>query len=179
MFGISKQIGLAKLIQHAKLLVWDEDLMTHRFAAECIYRSLRDLCSCDLPFGGKVIVFEGDFRHILPVVRHGTQADSSSACLNRSSLWRLVQVLKLTINMHLKSLSLQDSAEVCNFSDFLLRVGEGTKSENENHMIHLDQRFVVPGGSAADSVTTVYGDIRQYYNDAEYINRRILIPLIS
>ena len=77
--------------------------------------------------------------------------------------------------MRLKSLSLQDSAEVRKFSDFLLRVGEGTEPENENHMIHLDQRFVVPGGSAADLVTAVYGDIRQYYNDAEYINRRILM----
>ena len=77
--------------------------------------------------------------------------------------------------MRLKSLSSQDSAEIRNFSDFLLRVGEGTEPENENHMIHLDQRFVVPGGSAADLVTAVYGDIRQYYNDAEYINRRILM----
>ena len=77
--------------------------------------------------------------------------------------------------MRLKSLSLQDSSEFCKFSDFLLRVGEGTEPENENHMIHLDQRFVVPGGSAADFVTAVYGDIRQYYNDAEYINRRILM----
>ena len=175
MCGISKQTVLAKLIQRANLLVWDEAPMTHRFAAECIDRSLRDLCSCDLPFGGKVIVFGGDFRQILPVVRHGTQADVSSACLNRSPLWRFVQVLKLTINMRLKSLSLQDSAEVRKFSDFLLRVGEGTEPENENHMIHLDQRFEVPGGSAADLVTAVYGDIRQYYNDAEYINRRILM----
>ena len=51
--------------------------MTHRIAAECI----------DLPFCGKVIVFGGDFRQILvPVVRHGTQADVSSACLNRVPL---------------------------------------------------------------------------------------------
>lgn len=49
--------------------------MTHRFAAECIDRTLRDLCSCDLPFGEKVIVFGGDFRQIQPVVRHGPQAD--------------------------------------------------------------------------------------------------------
>ena len=90
MRGISKQTVLAKLIQRAKLLVWDEAPMTHRFAAECIDRSLRDLCSCDLPFCGKVIVFGGDFRQILPVVRHGTQADVSSACLNRSPLWRFV-----------------------------------------------------------------------------------------
>ena len=41
--GISKQTVLAKLIQRAKLLVWDEAPMTHRFTAECIDRSLRDL----------------------------------------------------------------------------------------------------------------------------------------
>ena len=61
--------------------------------------------------------------------------------------------MKLTINMRLKYLSLQASAEVRKFSDFLLRIGESTKSEYENHMIHLNQRFVVPGGSAADLVT--------------------------
>ena len=44
MCGISKQTVLAKLIQRANLLVWDEAAMTHRFAAECIDRSLRDLC---------------------------------------------------------------------------------------------------------------------------------------
>ena len=43
---------LAKQIQRAMLLVWDEAHMTHRFAAECIDRSLRDLYSCDLPFSG-------------------------------------------------------------------------------------------------------------------------------
>ena len=35
MCGVCKQTVLAKLIQHAKLLVWDEAPMTHRFAAEC------------------------------------------------------------------------------------------------------------------------------------------------
>ena len=85
---ISKQTVLAKIIQRAKLLVWDDAPLTHRFAAECIDRSLRDLCSCDLLFGGKVIVFGGDFRLILPVVRHGTQGDVPSACLSRSPLWR-------------------------------------------------------------------------------------------
>ena len=80
MGGISKQTVLAKLIQRGELLVWDE---AHIFAAECINRSLRDMCSCDLPFGGKVNVFGGDFPQILPVVRHGIQADVSSACLNR------------------------------------------------------------------------------------------------
>ena len=55
--NISKQSALAKLIKSAKLLVWDKSPMIHRHAAEYIDRSLRDLCSCDLPLGGKVIVW--------------------------------------------------------------------------------------------------------------------------
>ena len=103
--NISKQSALAKLIQSAKLLVWDEAPMIHRHAAECIDRSLRDLCSCDLPFGGKVIAFGGDFRQILPVIRHGTRSEVVSTCLNRSPLWSCVKVMKLTINMCLQRLS--------------------------------------------------------------------------
>ena len=94
-----------------------------------MYRSeLRDLCSCDRPFGEKVIVFGGDFRQILPVIRHGTRSEVVSACLNRSPLWRSVKVMKLTINMRLQRLSSQDFVEVSEFSDFLLRVGEGTET---------------------------------------------------
>ena len=44
-------------------------------------------------------MFGGDFRQILPVIRHGTEADVVSACLNRSPLWSNIKVLKLTINM--------------------------------------------------------------------------------
>ena len=100
--NITKQSALAKLIQGAKLLVWDEAPMMHKHAAECIDRTLRDLCSNDLPFGGKVIAFGGDFRQILPIIRRGSRAEVVSACLNRSSLWHHVKVMKLTINMRLR-----------------------------------------------------------------------------
>ena len=67
--NITKQSCLAQLIQRATLLVWDEAPMTHKHVAECIDRTLRDICSCDFPFGGKVMVFGGDFRQILPVIK--------------------------------------------------------------------------------------------------------------
>ena len=102
--SISKQIALARLIQRTRRFVGDEAPMIHRHAAECIDRTLRYLCSFDIPFGGKVIVFGGDFRQILPVIRHGTEADVVSACLNRSLLWSHVEVLKLTINMRPRNL---------------------------------------------------------------------------
>ena len=59
--SISKQSAIARLNQRTRLFVWDEALMIHRHAAERNDRTLRDLCSCDIPFGGKVIVFGGDF----------------------------------------------------------------------------------------------------------------------
>ena len=115
--------------------------MIHRHAAECIDRTLRDVCSCELPFGGRVIVFGGDFRQILPVIRHSTTAQVVSACINRSLLWHHVRVMKLTMNMRLQSLDHQNSAKVSNFSDFLLRVGEDTEPENESSMIHLNSKY--------------------------------------
>ena len=112
--------ALAQLIKRTKLLVWDEACMSNKHVAECVDRSLRDICSCDLPFGGKVIVFGCDFRQIPPIVKHGSRAEVVSSCLNRSYLWRHVKVLKLTINMRLQTLSSQDAHEVSKFSNFLL-----------------------------------------------------------
>ena len=145
--NVTKQSALAKLIQGAKLLVWDEAPMIHKHAAECIDRTLRDLCSNDLPFGGKVIGFGSDFQQILPIIRRGSRAEVVSACFNRSSLWHHVKVMKLTINMRLRMDSCQDHEEVSNLSDLLLRVGEGTEPHDENNMIHLDHKYVVRGES--------------------------------
>ena len=84
--NIPKQSALARLIKMMKLLMWDEACMSNKHVAKCVDRSLRDICSCYLPFGGKVVVFGGDFRQILPVVKHGSRAEVLSACLNRSQL---------------------------------------------------------------------------------------------
>ena len=173
--SITKQSVLARLIQRASLLVWDEAPMSHKHVDECMDQTLRDLCSCDLPFGGKDIVFGGYFRLILPVIRRGTRGDVVSACLNSSSLWRYVNVLNLTINMRLRKLSSQDSLEVSEFSNFLLRVGEGTELEDENHMIHIDDKFVVPGNDISDLVSSVYGDIVNNYLDQNSMSLRILM----
>ena len=140
----------------------------------CIDRTLRDLCSCELPFGGKIIVFGGDFRQILPVIRHCTRAQVVSACINRTSLWQHVKVMKLTINMRLQSLDHQDSAEVRNFSEFLLRV-EGTEPENDSNMIHLDAKYVVRGETIADLAANVYANIKEKYNNGDYNTSHIMM----
>ena len=56
--SISKQSALARLIQRTRLFVWDEAPMTHRHAAECIDRTLRDLCSCYIHSVAKLLCLE-------------------------------------------------------------------------------------------------------------------------
>jgi len=61
--------------------------MTHRHAFEAVDRTLKDLMKAidpsleDKPFGGKVVVFGGDFRQILPVVIKGGCEDIVGSCL--------------------------------------------------------------------------------------------------
>ena len=67
--------------------------MMHRHAFEALDRSLRDIMGAidkrykHIPFGNKIIVFGGDFRQILPVVRKGSRSDIIKASFNRSLLW--------------------------------------------------------------------------------------------
>ncbi|GJX10307.1 uncharacterized protein Tco_0200166, partial [Tanacetum coccineum] len=76
MCSISADGDLAELIREAKLIIWDEAPMINRLAYEEFDRTLRDICTgtyttiSDKVFGGKVVVFGGDFRQILPIIPH-------------------------------------------------------------------------------------------------------------
>jgi hypothetical protein len=56
-----------------------------------------------LPFGGKTIVFGGDFRQVLPVVRKGSRAQVVASSLRMSYLWESMSHLKLVSNMRAKN----------------------------------------------------------------------------
>ena len=68
--SINSQSTLAQLIRMAKVIVWDEAPMAHRFQMEALDRSLRDITGSDTPFGGKVTVLSGDFRQCLAVIQY-------------------------------------------------------------------------------------------------------------
>lgn len=96
---------LATLIAKAKLIIWDEAPMMHKYCFEVVDRTFRDvLKKIDhrnkyIPFGGKVVVFGGDFRQILPVIPKATRPEVGHATINSSHLWRFCEVLTLTKNM--------------------------------------------------------------------------------
>lgn len=111
--------------------------MTKRQAVEALDNSMRDIMGRhDLPFGGKAVVFGGDFRQVLPVVRKGTRPQITDATLRMSYLWESMRQLKLIRNMRAQN----DEW----FADFLLRVGNGTEETDEDSNICLPQEICVP-----------------------------------
>ena len=59
LYDTFRQSALEQLIKRPKLLVWDEVCMSNKHLPECLI-AVRGIYSCDLPFGGKVMVFRGD-----------------------------------------------------------------------------------------------------------------------
>jgi hypothetical protein len=57
------QNDFAELLWEAKLIVWDEAPAQHWHCVEAVDRTLHDIMWRPYsPFGGKVVVFGGDFR---------------------------------------------------------------------------------------------------------------------
>ena len=63
----------------------------------------------DYLFGGRVFIFSGDWRQILPVIKRGTRAQVVNATLKRSHLWPSINQLFLLGNMRIDRLILQGS----------------------------------------------------------------------
>ncbi|XP_074337348.1 uncharacterized protein LOC141674540 [Apium graveolens] len=106
--NIADDSDIMQLIKHTQLIIWDEAPMPHRYAFECLDRSLKDIMKAvdpehyNMPFGGITVVLGGDFCQILPVITYGDRADIVAACITRSRLWSNFQVFLLIENMRLK-----------------------------------------------------------------------------
>ncbi|KAF2893481.1 hypothetical protein ILUMI_12691 [Ignelater luminosus] len=70
--NITKTSAMAKVLQNCKIIIWDECTMAHKRALEALDRTLRDLRSNQIIFGGAMIVLAGDFRQMLPVIPRST-----------------------------------------------------------------------------------------------------------
>jgi hypothetical protein len=127
----SKQSDMISLLHRAALIIWDEVAMTKRQSVETLDRSLQDIIGCELPFGGKVMVFGGNFRQVLPVVPRGTRAQLKDATPLRSYIWKIC----LTRNKRAQP----DPW----FSDYLLRISNGTEDTFAGDYIHLTKDIVI------------------------------------
>jgi hypothetical protein len=109
MCDIKPRDGTASLIRRAKLIVWDESSMTSKSIFETVDRSIRDILKDEdsafgnTPFGGRLFVFSGDFRQVLPVIPRAGRSQIVQECINISRLWSKAEVLKLRVNMKVQT----------------------------------------------------------------------------
>ncbi|KAH1227933.1 ATP-dependent DNA helicase PIF1 [Glycine max] len=141
-----------------------------------------DTNSNHLPFGGKVVVFGGDFRQILPVVPKGSRFDIVHAAINSSYLWNHCQVLRLTKNMCLQNSSENTSSSYLRaFFKWLLDIGDGILGEpNDGYAeITIPDEFLINdyNNPLEAIVNTTYPNLLQFYNNPEYLNQEPYLPL--
>jgi len=77
--------------------------MQHKSCFEAVNWSLNDICyvSDSCLFGRIPTVLDGDFSQILPVVRRGLRQATVQACIQHSSIWNSLQVLRLKTSMRI------------------------------------------------------------------------------
>jgi hypothetical protein len=78
-----------------EVVIWDEMSMIHYAVADCVDGSFQDLHSNLVPFGGKVMVFVGDFKQLPPVIKHGK---GEHATLRKCSWWSQARKILFTKN---------------------------------------------------------------------------------
>ncbi|CAN6906825.1 unnamed protein product, partial [Brassica oleracea] len=177
----------ANLIKEASLIIWDEAPMMSKHCFESLDRSLNDLMGnhSKKPFGGKVIVFGGEFRQVLPVITGAGRAEIVLAAMNSSYLWEYCKVLKLTKNMRLCSdnLTYEEARDLKEFSEWILAVGDGRIAEpnDGDALIDIPEEFLImdPKDPIETISHAIYGDtdsLRGMKDPKFFQERAILCP---
>ncbi|XP_071914005.1 uncharacterized protein [Coffea arabica] len=91
----------------------------------------------DVPFGGKTIIFGGDFRQTLPVIEQLGESDSIKSTVLCSYLWSHMCKQRLATNMRI--------ALDPEFSAFFIRVGEDVEPVDDygQMSLHLIWLFLI------------------------------------
>nr|XP_012563387.1 unnamed protein product [Hydra vulgaris] len=156
-----------QFLRQVSLFMLDETSMIPKHALNAIDRLLKDVCNNNFPFGGKVILFGGDFRQILPVVKRGRPAEVVESCIKCSLQWQLVHKFTLTENMRVRD-------RERDFSEWLLKLGSGTIPGKEEDpfkgCIEIPQQCIIRENESM--VEKIFGDAQQ----DDYAKRVILTP---
>ncbi|XP_010462780.1 PREDICTED: uncharacterized protein LOC104743390 [Camelina sativa] len=177
----------AQLMAEASLIIWDEAPMMSKHCFESLDRSLSDIIkgAGNRPFGGKVVVFGGDFRQVLPIIPNAGRAEICMSALNASYLWEHCKVMRLTKNMRLlaKDLNPTNAKELKDFSEWILKVGDGKIGEpNDGEaMIYIPDEFLITEADNPIQVISreVYGDpkcLKEKKDPLFFQERAILCP---
>ena len=137
------QIVRTQILKRAEILIWHEATMSSKHVLNAVNMCLQDIMGNNKPFGGKLVVFGGDFRQTLSVVEHGSKQQEINMCIQSSKLWKGITVKKLIQNMRIKTLLTNNMAtkqRLQKWNDYLLSVGSG--QENKRVADNINRKFI-------------------------------------
>ena len=157
-YNVKANSDKGRLLTKARIIVIDEVSMVPLEALTAIDTCLRDICENNFPFGGKVIVFGGDFRQVLPVVPRAEAEEIKSHTVSRHPYFLSSRVVRHTLTHNRRA------ANDVEYSKFLLDLGDGAIPDEPSvgpHAIQLPDRLLMPATDGiVELVQWVFGDVR-------------------
>ncbi|XP_021775583.1 uncharacterized protein LOC110739432 [Chenopodium quinoa] len=171
---VPKQSSLVALLKEATLIIWDEVSMAKKQNIESLDLLLQDLCQNNVLFGGKIVVFGGDFRQVLPVVPQKTMKEAVETSIVTSYVWPKFIKFKLTKNIRAR--------EDLLYSAFLLALGNGDLQDTEVAFIRLPttvtQTFENKTDLIYDLTRATFPEITEgHFHPNTFTKKAILTPL--
>jgi hypothetical protein len=174
--SICRESPAAELLRQADFIVWDEVTMAHKHVIEAFDRLLKDLMQNQRPFGGKLILFAGDYAQCLAVVRRGNRAQIISAQACKSNLWARVMTLKLNINMRAQAMVGAEQLQQTLWAAWLQTLGRGEIPYVVGDTIRLPDDLCFPENSTLDDlIEYVYPNLSTQAGDMDYFNGRAIV----
>ncbi|KAK9675584.1 hypothetical protein RND81_11G017000 [Saponaria officinalis] len=189
--NISQNTQLTELLRETSLIIWDEAPMDHKYAFETLDRTMKDIIGLRVKeeksklFGGKVILLEGDFRQVFPIVSKGARQDIVQASINRSYIWNDCRVYTLSKSMRVSESNIdpQKQERNCAFNNWLLAMGDGRleakteDNETEATWIKIPSEYIGSSGALdnATAVRQIYPDFDNMCYDPEYLKQRAIL----
>ena len=171
----SEKTNSGKTIKLASIIIWDEAPMQSRWSIEAVNRSLQYLMNKpDIPFGGKLMVFGGDFRQVLPVLPKASRGTIVSMIMKNSHLWKDMKILHLKINERVNRSG--NSADAQAYAKYLMNIGEGTLPQYDtlgSSVVRVANLLLHPNQNIEDFVSWCYPN---FHFNVENSNAAILAP---
>ena len=127
------------LLRSAKLIIWDEITMAHKKAIKIVDELLQELHKDKRQFGNIPIIFTGDFRQTLPIIKKGTLGEIIDATIKKLPYYNEIKVMKLTTNMRILTAARDTNANIEiqqqleTFNKYLLDIGSNKHTELIQH----------------------------------------------
>jgi hypothetical protein len=128
-----------EMIRLSKCICYDEVSMVGQAVADCLDRFLQDVMGNSQPFGGKTVVFLGDFKQLSPVESGRRYPATVKSC----SWWPQCCVLRFTKNWR--------AAQQPEYCKFLENVGNG-------HLLQVPVPLASRAHTLEHLIASVYGN---------------------